>query len=154
MDRKTGQSGIHIAEIDADIERCYAVMAELRPQVPRAGFVPQVRRQMLAGYRLAFVEDKGNVVAAAGFRLGETLFHGRFMYVDDLVTTAAQRSRGQGRKLFQWLVQHAREHGCTHLDLDSGVQRFEAHRFYLRQGMQIRSHHFSLELNPGGEKNK
>ena len=154
MARKTEQSRIRVAETDADIERCYAVIAELRPHVPRAGFVPQVRRQMQAGYRLAFVEDKGNVMAAAGFRLGETLFHGRFMYVDDLITTAAQRARGHGKKLFQWLAQYARDHGCTHLDLDSGVQRFEAHRFYLREGMQIRSHHFSLELNSGAERNK
>jgi len=154
MDRNTVQSGIHSAESDADIERCYAVMTELRSHVPRAGFVAQVRRQMQAGYRLVFLEDNGNVVATAGFRLGETLFHGRFMYVDDLVTTAAQRSRGHGRKLFQWLVQYARDHDCTHLDLDSGVQRFEAHRFYLREGMQIRSHHFSLELNPVAERSK
>jgi hypothetical protein len=31
------------------------------------------------------------------------------------------------------------------------VQRFEAHRFYLREGMHIRGHHFSLELDPAGE---
>ena len=28
----------------------------------------------------------------------------------------------------------------------SGVQRFGAHRFYLRHGMNITSHHFQLEL--------
>ena len=154
MDRKIAQSGIHVAESDADIQRCYAVMAELRPHVPRATFVPQVRRQMQAGYRLAFVEDKESIVAAAGFRVGESLFHGRFMYVDDLITTESCRSEGCGKRLFDWLVNHAREQGCTHLDLDSGVQRFEAHRFYLREGMQIRSHHFSLELNPAAERNR
>jgi len=152
MDRKTEPPGVHVAESDADITRCYPVLAELRPQVPRPDFLPQVRRQMQSGYRLAFVQDGGEVVAVAGFRLSETLFHGRFMYVDDLITTAARRSRGHGKLLFHWLVQHARDHGCTHLDLDSGVQRFEAHRFYLREGMQIRSHHFSLELNPVGKQ--
>ena len=29
-------------------------------------------------------------------------------------------------------------------DLGSGVQRFPAHRFYLRQGFNIASHHFSI----------
>jgi len=28
-------------------------------------------------------------------------------------------------------VQQARERNCTHLELDSGVQRFDAHRFSL-----------------------
>ncbi|MGZ5001726.1 MAG: GNAT family N-acetyltransferase, partial [Chthoniobacterales bacterium] len=31
--------------------------------------------------------------------------------------------------------------------LDSGVQRFDAHRFYLMKRMKISSHHFSLELD-------
>jgi hypothetical protein len=30
--------------------------------------------------------------------------------------------------------------------LDSGVQRFGAHRFYLRRRMDITSHHFALDL--------
>ena len=32
------------------------------------------------------------------------------------------------------------------LDLDSGVQRFPAHRFYLGQGMAITAHHFALDV--------
>ena len=154
MNRKVEPDGIHVAESDVDITRCYPVMAELGREVAAEAFVPQVRRQMQAGYRLAWVEEQGKVLAVAGFRLSESLFHGRFIYVDDLVTTVSSRSRGYGKRLFDWLVNHAREQGCTYLELDSGVQRFEAHRFYLREGMQIRSHHFSLELNPAGERSK
>jgi len=33
------------------------------------------------------------------------------------------------------------------LHLDSGVQRFSAHRFYLSKRMEISSHHFSLKLD-------
>ncbi len=32
------------------------------------------------------------------------------------------------------------------LTLDSGVQRFAAHRLYLRQRMDITSHHFTMNL--------
>ncbi|MGX1791676.1 hypothetical protein ACWIDW_01820 [Microbacterium sp. NPDC055312] len=35
---------------------------------------------------------------------------------------------------------------CRQLDLDSGVQRFDAHRFYLRERMNIDAHHFSQYL--------
>jgi hypothetical protein len=35
------------------------------------------------------------------------------------------------------------------LDLDSGVTRFDAHRFYLRERMHIQSHHFALALPAG-----
>ncbi len=66
--------------------------------------------------------------------------------MDDLVTDAAGRSQGFGKKLFDWIAAQAREAGCEQLHLDSGVQRFEAHRFYLTQRMVIASHHFSLPL--------
>ena len=46
--------------------------------------------------------------------------------------------------MMDWLKGHAREHGCGQIHLDSGIQRFPAHRFYLREGFNIASHHFSI----------
>jgi hypothetical protein len=46
--------------------------------------------------------------------------------------------------MLSWLKSHARELGCSQLHLDSGVQRFTAHRFYVREGFKISSHHFSI----------
>jgi GNAT superfamily N-acetyltransferase len=62
------------------------------------------------------------------------------------VTRAADRSRGYGDQLLDWLVDHACGLGCDQLHLDSGVQRFAAHRFYLRNRMDITAHHFALKL--------
>ena len=136
------------AETPAQIARCHAAMRELRPRYEREEFVAQVQRQIAAGcYRLAFLEAAGEVRAAAGYRFGENLHHGRYLYVDDLVTRAADRSRGYGAALFDWLVGEARAHHCAALTLDSGVQRFGAHRFYLLKRMDITSHHFVLPLH-------
>ena len=49
--------------------------------------------------------------------------------------------------MMDWLVGRAKERGCDELHLDSGVQRYGAHRFYLRYGMDITSHHFRLALS-------
>jgi len=122
-------------------------MRQLRPHfVDEKNFVAQVQRQRAEGFRLAFLEDSGGVRAVAGYRMSESLFAGRYCYVDDLVTDAAARSLGYGGALFDWLVAEARAAGCAKLDLDSGVQRFAAHRFYFTKRMIIASHHFSLEL--------
>ena len=129
------------------IARCFPVMRQLRTHfVDEKNFVAQVQRQRAEGFRLAFLEDSGGVRAVAGYRMSESLFAGRFCYVDDLVTDAAARSLGYGGALFDWLVAEARAAGCAKLDLDSGVQRFAAHRFYFTKRMIIASHHFSLEL--------
>ena len=137
---------VDTARTDGEIRSCYPVMAELRPHVPEAEFLDRVRGQMGEGYELAFVEDGVRVCAVAGFRVAHNLAWGHFLYVDDLVTAAAGRSKGYGKALLDWLVAEARRRECEQLHLDSGVQRFAAHRFYLRERMSITSHHFELRL--------
>ncbi|MEY2562468.1 MAG: hypothetical protein QOH88_661 [Verrucomicrobiota bacterium] len=121
-------------------------MRELRPQVEEAQFVDRVLTQQKEGYQLAFLELDGVVRSLAGFRIFGLLFSGRTLYIDDLVTHDADRSRGFGDALMEWVVDYAKKQGCKHLTLDSGVQRFAAHRFYLKHGMDITAHHFQLKL--------
>lgn len=138
---------LELAETVEQLARCYPVMAELRPHLNEAQFLAAVQRQQREGYQLLALADGGEVRALAGFRLQEMLAHGRFLYVDDLVTAAAQRSRGYGDALLAWLTEYARAAQCVSLQLDSGVQRFDAHRFYFTQRMWIASYHFALKLN-------
>jgi len=137
---------IQMAETDQEVASCHPVMVQLRPHVAADGFVDRVRLQQQSGYRLAFLEDEGHVRAVAGFRFVENMYSGRVLYVDDLVTDQQCRSSGHGKALFDWLVALAKAEGCHTLELDSGVQRFDAHRFYLVQRMLITAHHFRLTL--------
>lgn len=138
---------VTLAESREQVARCFEAMRELRTHLTDVdAFVEQVLRQQGQGYRLAFVEADGAVRAAAGFRISQNLAWGRFLYVDDLITCAADRSRGWGKMLMDWLIAEARAADCAELHLDSGVQRFDAHRFYLARRMHISSHHFGLKL--------
>ena len=137
---------IHLAQTDAEIERCWPVMQELRPHLIAANFVAQVRRQQQQGYRLLYLEASGQPRAVAGYRLTENLVSGKLLYIDDLITAAADRSKGYGEALIGWLMDYARQQQCSALELDSGVQRTAAHRFYFRQRLEITSYHFGLKL--------
>ena len=140
-------SSIHLATDHATILRCHAVIQELRPHLADAGvFAAQVMRQQAHGYRLAFLEAEGAVRSVVGYRLLEKLSAGRFLYVDDLATREADHGKGFGGQLFDWVAGQAREAGCSMLQLDSGVHRHRAHRFYLDKGMHITCHHFDLRL--------
>lgn len=134
------------AETQAHIECCHPVMAQLRPHLSLTEFVARVLRQTQQGYRLIRAEVAGDVVAVAGCRVMETLSWGRVLFVDDLVTDEAWRSQHVGGTLFDWLAQLARDQECGELHLVSGVQRFDAHRFYLGKRMHITCHHFALKL--------
>jgi len=137
---------IALAETEADIARCYPVMVELRPHLSASEFATRVRKQQATGFQLAYLEEAGEVRVVAGFRYLETLAWGKILYVDDLVAAPAQRSRGHGGQLFDWLVAQAKQNSCDEFHLDSGVQRFGAHRFYLTRRMDIICHHFALKL--------
>lgn len=137
---------IALANTSEQVGRCSSVMRELRPQVKAIDFAARVLQQQKEGYQLAYLELDRKVRSVAGFRILNMLFSGRTLYIDDLVTHESDRSQGFGAALFDWLVDYAKENGCDYLTLDSGVQRFAAHRFYLNRGMDISSHHFSLKL--------
>jgi GNAT superfamily N-acetyltransferase len=139
-------TSIRIAATDTEIRSCFAVMSQLRSHLAEPDFVRRIRQQQEGGYTLVFLAEQEEIRAAAGFRILENLASGRVLYVDDLVTDAQRRSGGHGGTLFDWLLAHAREQGCDTLELDSGVQRFDAHRFYLLRRMSISSHHFRFAL--------
>jgi len=138
---------IIIAATDDEIANCYPVMSELRGHIRADEFVERIKHQtQIADYRLACLIDV-EVKAVAGFRISQNLAWGNFLYVDDLVSRSNDRSKGYGGELFDWLLQHARENGCDQFHLDSGVQRFAAHRFYLAKRMAIEAHHFGMKLS-------
>ena len=137
---------IQIAETDQQIDACYPIMRELRDHLQMETFVTRIRYQQSSGYILAYLEDDGIVAAVSGFRIGENLAWGRFLYIDDLVTNTECRSKGYGSRLLEWLKAHASAQSCDQLHLDSGLQRVDAHRFYLREGLPKTSFHFSTAI--------
>ncbi|HEY2106348.1 MAG TPA: GNAT family N-acetyltransferase [Candidatus Binataceae bacterium] len=137
---------IRLVQTDEEITACFPVMRQLREHLAGADFLQRIRLQQRSGYRLCYLAGEGRVRSVAGFRVIENLASGRVLHVDDLVTDSDARSKGYGEKVLHWLLAEAKAAGCDTLELDSGVQRFGAHRFYLRNRMDITSHHFRIHL--------
>lgn len=123
-----------------------ATLQQLRTQYSEEELLNQINIQLDTGYQLVYVTDESNILAVAGFYIGYKLAWGKHLYVDDLVTNSTVRSKGVGKFLLDWLKDYAKDQECVQLHLDSGVQRFAAHKFYLREGFNIASHHFSCQL--------
>jgi GNAT superfamily N-acetyltransferase len=144
---------VDIREIlSPDTDTAFLAMNALRTHLPdEAEFVRLVDEvQRPEGYRLvgAFDAEEPAAAAVAGFREGNNLAWGHFLYVDDLATRPEFRRRGLGTGLLVWLAREAATLGCDQLHLDSGVEldRADAHRLYLNSGLTIRAHHFSRRL--------
>jgi GNAT superfamily N-acetyltransferase len=131
--------------LQADV---YPVLHELRTELTREQLAAVYAEGHPQGLRYLAAYDGDRCVGVAGWRIVATTAAIRKLYVDDLVTTAAQRSAGVGAALLHELAQRAKAHGCRVLDLDSGVQRGDAHRFYMREGMTISSFHLVRRITP------
>ncbi|MEC4718507.1 GNAT family N-acetyltransferase [Noviherbaspirillum sp. CPCC 100848] len=138
---------IRLAMTDAEIAATFGVMAQLRTHLKEAEYVALIQHQAKeSGYCLACLHDGDRVCAVAGFRISHSLAWGRHVYIDDLISDAGMRSLGYGEALVDWVAAFGKAHGCAELHLDSGVQRHGAHRFYLRNRMDITCYHFKLIL--------
>ncbi|MGA5008729.1 GNAT family N-acetyltransferase [Streptomyces koyangensis] len=123
------------------------VLAELRPHLTARLLEEVYAAGHPQGLRFSALYDtEGRCVAVAGWRVIANTSAIRKLYVDDLVTAEADRSTGAGRELVAYLEDRARELDCRVLDLDSGTQRTDAHRFYLRERFSIRAFHFAKLL--------
>ena len=129
------------------LARAESVHRQLRPQLP-AAYAERMVEVFANGARLAVAIEGEAVRGVAVWRLVENTYEGRRLYVDDLVTDEARRSRGVGRALLAHLESKARALGCDVLALDSGTQRTRAHRFYFREGFHIPAFCFRKDLKP------
>jgi len=133
---------------ETDIAACYPLMRVLRPQLTsEAEFIERWRRQSEQGYAIVALWRAQRPVALAGFRVQENLVHGRFLYVDDLVTTESERRHGHGARLLDHLKAEGRALGCRKLVLDTALENTLAHRFYYRQGLLAMSLRFNCVLD-------
>ena len=123
------------------------VLAELRTHLTADEFADVYAKGHTQGLRFLAAYDGNRCVGVAGWRIVDCTSAIRKLYVDDLVTTEPDRSTGVGHALLTELEARAHAAQCTSLELDSGVQRERAHRFYFRQRMSVSSFHFKKPLH-------
>lgn len=139
---------IKLATTGDDFRRAFPAVHALRPHLDEREYMTMVKRMVGSGYHLAILElEDGTVPCVGGFRIDEMFHRGLGVYVDDLSTLEEHRNKGYGAKVLDFIIEYSRKQKCECIHLDSGVQRFAAHRFYLRYGFDITSHHFAMKFS-------
>lgn len=116
---------------EASIDEAFGLIRQLRPKLTTSEqWNTAFKRQAKSGYRVLLAIRDGVPRALAGFRIQENLIHGKFLYVDDLVTDSHVRSTGIGKKLLEELEWEAQHSHCDHLVLDTALSNKRAQRFY------------------------
>lgn len=124
-----------------------AVMAMYEWLFAEPGYVPPAWDEGKAGQRLEeAVGALTSIVlvaeAAGGALVGlccayldiNSIRFGQRCWVEDLAVHPEHRSAGVGKALIDAAKEWARERGATHFELDTGIARTDAQRFYEREG--------------------
>ena len=141
---------IRFAQSEKEIENCWDVVSVLRPHLLKEKFIQQVHEMQQEGYQMLYIAIPENkrekVVAVAGYRNMQMLYSGKIIYIDDLCTLPDHRGKGYAGLLLDYIHQLAKDTGKVAVHLDSGYQRNDAHRLYLKKGYKLACHHFSRSV--------
>jgi ribosomal protein S18 acetylase RimI-like enzyme len=133
-----------------ELAACFPVISQLRPLLKDAAeWVARACAMKADGYRVLAAWNGDRVLALAGYRVADNLIHGRFLYVDDLVTARSERGRGLGAALLAELSVIGAGQGCQRLVLDTAAANAGARRFYRREGLLDLSIGFVKSLEAG-----
>ena len=92
-------------------------------------------------------EDGGDLVGfLTAYQDIHSVRYGYRAWVEDLAVDPKRRSEGVGKALLEAAKAWARERGATHLELDSGDARLDAHRFYEREAPAWTGRQFAWRL--------
>jgi GNAT superfamily N-acetyltransferase len=147
MKHVTNDAGEMSAEGEALLRSAQRVHRQLRMALPEGSdeYVSYMRDVFADGGRMVVgLKADGTAVGVGVYR-----FYYDFAvlrqrnWVDDLVSDSTQRSLGVGHAVMDEIRSECRKRGVDQVQLDSGVHRRDAHRFYFREAMVI--HAFSLD---------
>jgi len=118
------------------------------PDWDRAAAAHRLRRVIAAESVLVLVGEADGELAGicTAYEDIESVRFGQRVWVEDLVVDPERRSLGLGKQLLDAAKGWARERGASHLELDSGEGRVDAHRFYEREGAARRSFCYAWDL--------
>lgn len=123
------------------------VLQELYPSLTHEQYDQELELMLPHNYGQLAVFDDEQCVAICGFWIGNKLWIGKYLELDNIVVCETHRSKGLGELIFKVLEQKGKEENCNMLALDSYTSNFKAHKFFYNQGFAPKGFHFIKLLN-------
>jgi GNAT superfamily N-acetyltransferase len=118
------------------------VLHELYPSLSLEKYSSELDEMIPCRYGQVGVFDEGECIAICGFWIGNKLWIGKYLELDNIVVRASHRSQGVGKLMFDFLERKALEQQCKMLSLDSYTHNFKAHKFFYNEGYGPKGFHF------------
>lgn len=73
-------------------------------------------------------------------------YAGKSCEPDHVFILPKYQNKGLGEQVFNFIFEYAKEKGCETSELNSYVQNFKSHKFYMNHGYVIKGYHFLKKL--------
>jgi GNAT superfamily N-acetyltransferase len=124
-----------------------SVLNELYPNLTLDEYSVELDEMLPHRYGQVAVFDENECIAISGFWIGNKLWVGKYLELDNIIVREKYRSQGVGKLMFDFLEKKAKEQQCNMLALDSYTNNFSAHKFFYNEGYAPRGFHFIKLLN-------
>ena len=132
----------------AEILNYLPVLNDLYPNLTMEEYSMELDTMLPHNYGQVGVFENEICIAISGFRIGNKLWCGKYLVLDNIVVAKEHRSKGAGQLIFDFLAKKAEEHNCTMLALDSYTTNYKAHKFFYNEGFAPRGFHFIKIMQP------
>ncbi len=126
------------------------VLNDLYPSLTLGQYSKELDLMLPHNYNQVGVFDDEECLGLSGFWLGNKLWCGKYLELDNIIVASSHRSKGIGKLIVDFLTKKAQENDCTMMALDSYTSNFKAHKFFYNEGFEPKGFHFINILKPEG----
>lgn len=120
----------------------FPLIKEMYPNITQEEYSDELDLMIPNNYKQVIVFQENEMLGISGYWVGNKLWCGKYLELDNVFTSSKHRSKGVGDLIFQHLENKAKELNCTMLALDSYTDNFKAHKFFYDKGYIPRGFHF------------
>lgn len=120
----------------------FPLIKEMYPNITQEAYSDELDLMIPNNYKQVIVLQENEMLGISGYWVGNKLWCGKYLELDNVFTSSKHRSKGVGDLIFQHLENKAKELNCTMLALDSYTDNFKAHKFFYDKGYIPRGFHF------------
>ena len=118
------------------------LLRELYPALEESDYSRQLDEMLPHNYFQVGAFDGDRCVGISGVWIGNKLWCGKYLEIDHIVIRNEMRSKGIGKRLVDFLKTLAEKEQCNSIGLDSFTFNHQSHKFFFREGFEIKGFHF------------
>ncbi len=119
-----------------------SVLQDLYPSLEETSYRKELEFMLQHNYGQVAVFDGETCVGISGYWIGNKLWCGKYLEMDNMNVLPEYRSKGAGKLIADYLNQKAIDEECSMVALDSYTTNYKAHRFFYNQGFAPKGFHF------------